>query len=664
MQREPRNKTLVFKAILIASILTLSGCPFGGKPNNPWTKKPLGSSPTAGAIDVSQLPADQVAALNEDRPSVVEGPADITVKVGESATFSVKAIGKQPMNYAWFRIEADTVTPVPGCSGNTCTLSMVKKTDAGRYSVEISNSLGGVSAVPATLTVEEDSAVGYFLDADKGNDSNPGTKDKPWKTLTYAVSKASPAPNGSTFFVKAGYYREAGVVVQKNGITISGYREKPNDSPLIIADSGHAIDLLTVTGSGKQATVPVVREMPVLAGFDRDGDTTGINVRGTTGVTIRNIAITGYLRGLVAGVPDRKFRENLSLNNVNVTYVGRTYGGEYGGLGISLGSMSTHFSNGDRVTNSFVLNPSSEGITFNGNDNLLEHSKVINNQLYHPQATDYFVMVSGSNNKIIDNYIETISGAEHGGHGFSIKSNAGALSSVPTIPSENNRFERNTSVGLNEGFVVRHRAVAHNVFVDNIARGNYKWGMYPSCESQSTGGDSPGIGADGTGIVIRDGAHDNTFTNTRIEDVCEAIVITDSREDEGPNGEVVNHANQGVGHPNENNIIDRATVRNAFTGIIFWHDVLPNGSGTVMSNAGNTTISNSVFEQVRFMFWVDRPADRMKYVNTTFSGTSDFVGLSAFLWDTYDGGYKTDVKISQFSNCTFTRFKGLPPEFQ
>lgn len=648
-------------AVLLSSVIVLSGCP--KTPKDPV----IGSSPVGKTIDVTKLTPEQLAALRKERPSVVEGPKNAEVRVGGSVSFSVKAIGKQPMAYVWFRIGEDKNTPVPGCNSATCTIGAATKDDAGSYSVEIFNSLGGVCAVPAELTVIDTPSNTYYLDSEKGSNSNPGTtQDKPWQSLRYAVSSSSPAPDGATFHVKAGYYRETGVVVQKNRITIIGYRATPNDSPAVLVKSSNqdAVALMTISGSGKDVTLPVVREMPVLAGFDPDKDTTGINVSGTTGVTIRNIAITGYLRGLIAGVPDRSFRENLTLDNVNVSYVGRTVGSQYGGLGISLGSMSTQFSNGDKVINSFVLNPSSEGITLNGNDNLIDRSKVINNQIPHPQATDYFVMVSGSNNRVTNNYIETISGAAHGGHGYSVKSNAGALASVPTIPSENNRFEGNTAVNLNEGFVVRHRAVARNTFINNIARGNYRWGLNPSCESQPTGAETAGVGADGSGITIRDGAHDNTFTNTLIENVCQAIVITDSREDELPDGKGVDHASQGIGHPNENNVIDNATIRNAFVGLSFFHDILPNGKGTVMSNAGANKITNSTFEQVRFMFWVDRPADRMSYVNTSFTGTKDKGGFNLFLWDTNKGPYQADVKISQFTGCTFKNINALPVAFQ
>ena len=82
-------------------------------------------------------------------PSIVSQPGSQTAAVGAPVAFSVVANGSGPMTYQWYK---ETV-PLAGQTDGTLSLAKVAVTDAGSYSVNVSNSAGSVSSSVATLSV-------------------------------------------------------------------------------------------------------------------------------------------------------------------------------------------------------------------------------------------------------------------------------------------------------------------------------------------------------------------------------------------------------------------------------------------------------------------------------------------------------------------------------
>ncbi len=83
-------------------------------------------------------------------PEIIEQPGNQVVSAGRSAGFSVKASG-YPLYYQWRK----DGTNIDGATGSTCSLGFADADQAGRYTVIVSNILGGVtSSVPAVLTVD------------------------------------------------------------------------------------------------------------------------------------------------------------------------------------------------------------------------------------------------------------------------------------------------------------------------------------------------------------------------------------------------------------------------------------------------------------------------------------------------------------------------------
>ena len=83
-------------------------------------------------------------------PSITTQPTNQTVTAGQTASFSVVATGTVPLSYQWF---FNTNTTLAQATNATLTLTNVQPTNAGVYSVTVTNSAGSVTSLLATLTL-------------------------------------------------------------------------------------------------------------------------------------------------------------------------------------------------------------------------------------------------------------------------------------------------------------------------------------------------------------------------------------------------------------------------------------------------------------------------------------------------------------------------------
>jgi hypothetical protein len=81
-------------------------------------------------------------------PSIVSQPSGLSVTAGASATFSVSANGTSP-SYQWYK----DGSPISGATGATYAISSTQVSDAGSYTVTVSNTAGSVTSNAAKLTV-------------------------------------------------------------------------------------------------------------------------------------------------------------------------------------------------------------------------------------------------------------------------------------------------------------------------------------------------------------------------------------------------------------------------------------------------------------------------------------------------------------------------------
>jgi hypothetical protein len=82
-------------------------------------------------------------------PTISQQPTSVTTLAGSSAMFSVLYAGYPAPTIQWLK----NGVPISGATSSTLTLSGVAVTDAGTYSVRLTNSSGSVTSSGAVLTV-------------------------------------------------------------------------------------------------------------------------------------------------------------------------------------------------------------------------------------------------------------------------------------------------------------------------------------------------------------------------------------------------------------------------------------------------------------------------------------------------------------------------------
>ena len=92
-----------------------------------------------------------VAALTVREPIILTQPSHLASNPGSNITFSVIALGTEPLAYQWRKER----TPLPGANLATLNLAGVQGTNAGSYDVVVTSSFGSVTSAPAMLSVNQ-----------------------------------------------------------------------------------------------------------------------------------------------------------------------------------------------------------------------------------------------------------------------------------------------------------------------------------------------------------------------------------------------------------------------------------------------------------------------------------------------------------------------------
>lgn len=82
-------------------------------------------------------------------PKIILPPQSVTVIVGDATAFTVAALGDAPLSYQWLKDDA----ALPDATNSALVLTNVQLTDAGAYTVVITNLAGSVTSAAAQLTV-------------------------------------------------------------------------------------------------------------------------------------------------------------------------------------------------------------------------------------------------------------------------------------------------------------------------------------------------------------------------------------------------------------------------------------------------------------------------------------------------------------------------------
>ena len=116
-------------------------------------------------------------------PVIVSQPASQSVFAGAEVSFTVTAVGTEPLSYQW-RLNG---TDLDGATGSVLSLVNVQVAQAGNYSVQVSNFAGVATSLDALLSVIEPfTNTTYLLDVDFG-----GAPSDPQKAGFAAVGRSA-----------------------------------------------------------------------------------------------------------------------------------------------------------------------------------------------------------------------------------------------------------------------------------------------------------------------------------------------------------------------------------------------------------------------------------------------------------------------------------------
>ena len=123
--------------------------------------RPSDAADSAASFDTTLFEVEFIPGATP--PSVTTDPQDQTVLVGQNANFNVLASGTFPLGYQWYY---NTNTVLTNQTGSTLTVTNAQLTDAGGYSVIVSNAYGLATSAVAQLTVNvPDSTLDYHAAA-------------------------------------------------------------------------------------------------------------------------------------------------------------------------------------------------------------------------------------------------------------------------------------------------------------------------------------------------------------------------------------------------------------------------------------------------------------------------------------------------------------------
>lgn len=369
-----------------------------------------------------------------------------------------------------------------------------------------------------------------------GSSSNLGTEASPW-TIVHAATQAEA---GDTVYVKGGAY---------------------GDQHVVIANSG-------TDGN------PIVFEgydgMPVLDGNDRTG--VGILIREKNFITVRNLELSMYSDSILV--------DSSSYVTLEGIVIGACGNEGSNGRGIQL-EACTH----STIRNCEVKDAGGVGIYLHRSDYCLVDNCRVYGTRTDQFEMDYYIALAWSVGNTIQNCTAEVTVASSkGNHGIGIKDHNGLAPRVEngqTVFSRENRIVGCTARSFEECFFVAHEA-HHNEFIncygDNSEKTNY---------SNSV-------------LMVRDGAHDNTFTNCRAVGFRNVVTVYFFED-----------------YEDSPSVPDQIQARNTFTNCIFESGRI----GMFLRGAQDTVFRNCLFANHENLFRFAEAVSGDNNANTTIANS-------------------------------------------
>jgi hypothetical protein len=203
-------------------------------------------------------------------PAITTQPAAKAVPAGQSASFSVSAMGTAPMNYQWSK-NGKVISAATSANYSTPVTAI---TDNGaKFSVLVSNATGNVSSASVTMTV---------------NAIAPSIAAQP-------ASQTITAGQSATFFVAANGTAPFTYTWMKNGVVISGATSSSYATPVTsISDNGEQFTAAIGNSAGNALSAPAMLTVKAPATYLLSSSVNTVNF-GSVGVSsnsTQNITLT------------------------------------------------------------------------------------------------------------------------------------------------------------------------------------------------------------------------------------------------------------------------------------------------------------------------------------------------------------------------------------
>lgn len=158
-----------------------------------------------GAKGIARLNYDLKApTLPSPVPIIIEGPQSQLAAAGATVALQVVAAGRRPLNYQWHHDGA----PMPGETNSALTLTALRPTMAGQYSVGVSNQAGEIHSDPAQLDVLTAPAIWIAPGGSTATVAFPAARG-----FQYQIQTA-PDPNATSWLALTNVLTDAGGVVR------------------------------------------------------------------------------------------------------------------------------------------------------------------------------------------------------------------------------------------------------------------------------------------------------------------------------------------------------------------------------------------------------------------------------------------------------------------
>ena len=192
------------------------------------------------------LPSPPPPPPSNTPPSITISPTNRTVIIGSNALFVVAATGTAPLNYQWY---FNTNSALAGATNSSLALTNSQTTNAGTYSVIVTNLYGAATSAPAILTVIPPlPANAFYVSPSTGNDTNAGTAASPFKTISKGLTKVTAGGwlflRGDTYALSSKLNLSGTSASATNNIHLWAY---PGEVP-VIDSTGNSSDGIGVSG--------------------------------------------------------------------------------------------------------------------------------------------------------------------------------------------------------------------------------------------------------------------------------------------------------------------------------------------------------------------------------------------------------------------------------